>query len=322
MRRQHFIRTGLLAAVLLLALTGCRHKGLDFGYTGSTLLDVIFDWTDAPDADPEEMNFYLYPQSGSDYLRYDLVGKDGGTIKAPLGSFDSFCYNSDGDYIVYRNTDSYDTFELTTNTTELTPNISNLGMSLSSAPRASGTEDQRVAHQPDSVWTSKLENVILEYDGTDDHSVTLYPHQAFITIEVEIHNCENLQYVLGVDASLSGLSGGWLPGLDKEGTELVTVPFSPSISDDYTTLSGKLTAFGHCPDGVVNEHILMVYVVLGDGNGYSYSFDVTEDIHESEDQVHIILYLDSLPVPKPIVNGGGFKPEVGDWDDVVIDIPM
>lgn len=31
--------------------------------------------------------------------------------------------------------------------------------------------------------------------------------------------------------------------------------------------------------------------------------------------------LDGLPLPKPIVNGGGFHPTVDEWQNVDVDVP-
>ena len=45
-------------------------------------------------------------------------------------------------------------------------------------------------------------------------------------------------------------------------------------------------------------------------------------IHSAPDQRNVHIVLDGLPLPKPIVNGGGFQPSVDEWQSVDVDIEM
>lgn len=80
-----------------------------------------------------------------------------------------------------------------------------------------------------------------------------------------------------------------------------------------------LLTFGHKAG---NNHTLTVYAVLADGSKWYYAYDVTDQIHSAPDPRNVHIVLDGLPLPKPIVNGGGFQPEVEDWQTVPIDIEM
>lgn len=51
-------------------------------------------------------------------------------------------------------------------------------------------------------------------------------------------------------------------------------------------------------------------------------YDVTDQIHSAPDQRNVHIVLDGLPLPKPIVNGGGFQPSVDEWQSVDVDIEM
>ena len=69
-------------------------------------------------------------------------------------------------------------------------------------------------------------------------------------------------------------------------------------------------------------HHLTVYAVLSDGSEWKHTYDVTEQVHTAPDprNVHILLY--GLPVPKPIANGGGFRPNVSEWETEEENIEM
>ena len=66
----------------------------------------------------------------------------------------------------------------------------------------------------------------------------------------------------------------------------------------------------------------MVYAILNDGKKYSFTYDVTAQIHEAPDPKNVHIVLDGLPLPKPIDNGGGFAPTVDDWNTEEVEISM
>lgn len=140
---------------------------------------------------------------------------------------------------------------------------------------------------------------------------------------VEIRNAENLKYVSGISGSLSSLAGGLLPGVgyDAISEECVTIPFDAAVSADKTLVTGSLLAFGHCA-ATQNAHQLTIYAVLADESKWYYTYDVTDQIHSAPDQRNVHIVLDGLPLPKPIVNGGGFQPSVDEWQSVDVDIEM
>ena len=61
--------TGCVAAMLLPLLTACEHKDLCYEHPHSASVEVVFDWVNAPDANPATMSLYLYPEDGSPTVR-------------------------------------------------------------------------------------------------------------------------------------------------------------------------------------------------------------------------------------------------------------
>lgn len=51
---------GCLAVMLLPLFTACEHKDLCYDHPHSASVEVVFDWTEAPDAHPATMSLYLY----------------------------------------------------------------------------------------------------------------------------------------------------------------------------------------------------------------------------------------------------------------------
>lgn len=312
-------------AALLVAATSCEHKDLCYDHAHAVEVEVVFDWRNAPDAAPASMSLYLFPGDG-EALRYDFTGRDGGTIRVPVGKYEALCLNSDTENIGYRNTEHKGTFEVTTQTSPLLGGLSALGVRSEGAPRADGAEDERVALSPDMLWSDHAESIELKHVPVRQR-ITLYPEQSVCRYTVEIRNAENLKYVFGVSGSISGLAGGLLPGTGPDALtgECVTIPFDAAVGEgangEKSVVTGALLTFGHSL-AVDKAHLLTVYAVLSDGSKWYYTYDVTGQIHSAPDPRDVHIVLDGLPLPKPIVNGGGFQPEVEPWKPVEIDIEM
>ncbi len=309
------------AVFLTVLFASCTHKELCFDHSHIVDLKVVIDWSHAPEASPATMSLYMYPVDGGEGFRFEFPDRKGGTIRIPIGEYRGFCINSDTEVIRYRNTDAFDTFELITRPTTSVMGLFNLGLTTSStAPRAEGTEDEQVAFSPDPVWSDRVEGIVLT-ELNAPQTITLYPESAVCNYSVEIRNAENLKYVSGVGGSLSGLTEGYLPGIDGLGPDRVTVPFDADISLEDGLLTGAFRTFGHCYEMSI-DHKLVIYAVMSDGNKRYYTFDVTDQVHNAPDQRNVHIIIDGLPLPKPITNGGGFHPEVDDWESIEIDITM
>ena len=327
--RNHIIST-VFAAAALLAFSSCEHKELCYNHAHVVNLHVVFDWAKAPDASPESMSLYLFPEDGSEPMRYEFVGRDGGTIRVPIGAYDAIGLNSDTEGVYYRNTERFGTFEATTQPTDLlSAGLNGLVSRTENAPRAEGSEEERIALPADRLWSASATGLKLDMAAID--TLVLSLDTSFCRYRVEIVNGENLKYVSGLSAALTGMAGGFLPADGRLSDERVTVPFGMSVTvpeegDDAgrEVVVGETLVFGHCPGGS-GTHNLVVYAILADGSKYAYTFDadeVTRQIHAAPDPRNVLIRLDGLPLPKPITNGGGFHPEINEWDEIEIGLEM
>ena len=301
--------------VAMLALVSCDHKEVCYDHSHMLPLQVVFDWTHARAASPASMSFYLFPADGGESIRNEFTNPAGGEIRATRGSYDALCLNSDTEGIEYRNTEKWETFEITTATTTLLPELAPLSLRSEKPPMASGAESERVAAAPEMVWCDRRAEFSLI---PNNQLITLYPSAAVSCYTVEILHVANLAHVQGLSASLSGMAGGFLIGAGTASAERVTIPFELEKSDE-TTLMGVVQTFGHCPSEQT-AHRLIVYAILTDGSKWYYTYDVTEQIHSAPDQHDIRILLDELPLPEP--TSAGFQPSVENWQTVDVDIEM
>ena len=311
-RMNHVLLAVAVLAVLL--LTSCEHKDLCYDHYHNTKIQVVFDWKNAPDATPETMRLYLFPIDGGRPRTYEFIDYRGGHVNVPAGRYKALCVNADTESVLYRGIDSFDSFEA-----YAPDGVLSVGAFL--VPRAEGTSEERVAKSPDRLYSARLDDLTVEL-SKENQTVTLYPELSVCRYRVEIRNVSNLQYVSsdGIAGSLSGMSGGLLVGRNELTSAPVTVPFEV-ISDGVSTLTADFLTFGQTGSSGP-AHKLVIYVIMSDGSKNYYTFDVTRQVDEAADPRDVHILLDGLPLPKPIVNGGGFQPAVDEWENIDIDVPM
>lgn len=317
MRRLMYIFLCILVSI------SCEHKELCYDHSHTIDVNISFDWANAPDAAPKSMSLYLFSEDGTNPRRYEFVGREGGIIRVVPGVYHAICLNSDTETIRHRYTDLHHTYTLTTDQVSLLSGMAAFGVfTRSEPPMAKGTEDESVISPSEMLWSHQMTYVELSEHG---QKFVMSPEVSYNHIHLEILNAENLKYTTAVSGTLSGLADGYRIGTGELSAGLATIPFSLSITGDRDQLNGDFYTFGHCPADL-NKHILTVYAVLHDGTQWYHSFDVTDQMHESEDHI-IRITLDRLPIPEPGPGtggegGGGFVPEVGEWKQIDITITM
>lgn len=311
----------LISVLSVFLFSSCEHKELCYQHPHVKNVRVTFDWRDAPDAAPKGMCVFFYPIEGSGSERFDFKGTTGGEVELRVGSYRVICYNNDTESVLFYDTDEFSGHGATTREGNVLEPI--YGNSANYAPRATGTESERVVITPDMMWGCS----VMDVEITDtDHDITLYPHELTCTYTYEVRNVKNLKHVSQMCGSLSGMSPTIQFGDETIGKECVTIPFE-AVSDGASTITGKFFTFGHNEDNT-EPHRMTFYVIMDDGKKYAYGteanerFDVTGQVHAARDKKHVHIVIDGLNLPQPIENGNGFNMSVDDWENVEEDIIM
>lgn len=326
-----------LLCLLFLTLAGCNHKELCYQHPHTATLRVVFDWRNAPDASPEGMCIFFYPDDGGEVQRFDFSGTEGGTVNLPTGKYRAVCYNNDLSGIQQRGVSSFYTHEAYTREGNLFESI--YGNARGETPRAEGTENERVVICPDPMWGCNAWELevtelgvtyvcvpgegkeALEVENTES-IITLYPSALFCTYTYEIRNVVNLHRAELMCASLSGMSGSWLFGAETLGTECVTLPFE-AVSDHTSCITGGFYTFGQSEENL-KPHKLVLYVWMNSGKKFYYTFDVTGQVDGAPDKRRVHLLIDGLYLPdeEDEQNGTGFEVGIDDWMTEEEDISM
>lgn len=319
-------RSLLLALIISLAFTSCEYKELCYDHSHIVSLKVGYDWSGVESASPEGMSVYFYNSIARSAFpdRYDIPGTMGGNIRLEWGGYQAISLNYDTEAILYSGMESISTIEAYTRQSSLEEGTK---ISTRSAmPPAKGTENQKVALEPDMLYAGTSDSFFINM-GEEDAEINVKMYQRVAKYTVFLNNVPNLKYSGQFGGSLSGLAGGVNLMSGQLTDEHVIISFPVTRVDD-TTLKAEFNCFGHCPheeDGEFEQHIFTLYAVLADGSKWYYSEDVTDQMHDpvqNPDRYEVNIELEEPPVPKPIVNGSGFKPDVGEWESEEVIVGM
>lgn len=325
MIRVSITRVFSVLATLSLAVTlqSCHHKDLYYPEPQLTSrLYIEFEWSKAPDADPESMGAYLFDETGANPLRFIFDNKNGGEIKAPCGTRHILFLNADNtSWLHMRKNDSLEEMELLTlDATDLSAQ----SLISTSVPRADdASSSERVAATPGMLWGGRSDNhVIKATAGTQ--TITLSPEELICHYTVDIYDVENVKGLTysSIDATLSGMAEGYGLGATSATDTPVTMPFVLSVDKEAGSMHSEFLTFGECPETSA-PHNLTVYMLLNDGSRWWHSFDVSSQIGNAPDPRHVHIIIRGLPLPKaPSVPATSIVPNVNEWQAVNVRLPM
>ena len=337
--------SSLASALMLisscLTFTSCKYKDLCYDHHHVVSVRVAFDWANVPQANPKGMTvlFYNLDEPGATATRFDLPGREGGVVKLVPGNYRAVAYNNDTEAILLRNSDAWNTITAYSRASSIEEGTMLSGGAM---PRSEETKNEPVILEPDMLYACagnpfKIE-MPEEYTTYDEYkegaggiasqelyTITLKPSQLVRNVNVFVTNVQNLAYSTQFGGALSTLCSSVVLSDGQLDEAAATVAYKMSQSGD-TQLEGHFTIFGHCPhqaQGAVNTHYVIIYAVLGDGSKWYYTIDVTDQMHDpvkNPDPFNINIYIDGLPVPKPIVNGSGFVPTLDGWEEHIYEV--
>lgn len=332
-------RLGGMAAVAMMMATSCQ-KDLCNDHVHSTEIDVRFDWSLTKPDGAGAMYMVLMPIIGESMTRQEqtFANLDGGKMVAARGRYHAIALNRDGsDNEIYL--DTYEGAYATTASTDVVSTKTFLGMK--SAPLPAGSTSSDVRSQPSPLYADTCS--VFAVDNAHREHV-MQPKALVDTIDVVVEGVENLEYVIGMSAAISGMNSGVSLSRLEPMEGLCTVPMEMQATG-ATSIGGRMLTWGHCRgEQQKQQHVLTIYTMLVDGSKYYFNYDVSGQMHsvnpedpEDPDNPegpegpdapkgqrppgHIVIDIPKLPLPLP-THSGGFQPEMGNWEEVEVDISM
>lgn len=312
-----------MLSFLFLLATGCVQKDLQDGApTIASNVEVVFDWSKAPDTQASLVALYLYPE-GHDMLNYSFNDPQGGTIRSYGGRHTAICHSNDDPYIHHvRNEDAHDEFEIFTDNTAI---LVGQGISTNKIPRAPGTEDEPLRTTPTMIYGIHDKNINLKISNFPQ-TLTFYPEELVCHYSVEFVDVGNLKSAdLRIDATISSLAGGYYPGRMAPTAEPVTQTFTLSPDKQVKSLKSEFLTFG-LPAGEERPHKICLYIAFKDKTGNLYTFDVSDQVNKAPDPRNVSIKIYGLQLPEifeePPQGEEGISIEVDSWETYNYDLKV
>lgn len=297
-------------------------------------LEVDYHWILAPDATPEGMACFFFPQAGGPAWRFDIPGSERGTVRLPNSSYRFVTLNDDFSSVILEGENSYSAISVTTLPCSL---LDGAGSRNSQAvpPSRTSAPGQEVRMCPDMIWSDAIPSVIVGLDeltyttrgdsqGKSETETSPYmllpahPRQLTSRYHYTITGVSHLDGVARMSGSLSGVAASIDLADGRHSDVGVTVPIDARRMDS-TTIGGEFFTFG-LTSGAGMRNILSLYVWLNDGRRLSYEFDVTAQTTTAPDPADVWIYIDGLELPESGAASGAFDVNVDTWHTVVINI--
>lgn len=294
-------RLAAIYAIMIAAvfMPGCEHNELCYDHTHVTELNVEFDWSQAPDADPSTMVVHFFRPDGSLYRRVEFTQRTGGKVRLEAGEYRILFHNGNME-TVYELGNSHSDYALSGVSRSILEPMGREG----DAPRPPESADQLIFSAPDQVWAGS-HSAIEILPGVVGQTVKLTPVEATMEYTVEITGVENLRDDIDVSAAITGMSPLYRLAEGCHGGEAATLPISVERVGD-NTLVAHFRTFGHCPQTEL-AHTFSVYT----SNKFFVNYDITEKMHNAPDPRHVVIEIHGLRLPD-----AGMGTEISGWENV------
>ena len=307
----------ILLLLLSLLCVQCRHKELC--YSKAVEVEVRFDWSRVQDPHVAGMTTYFYPiDNGSSPVRRDFKEPAGGTIALREGRYRVVAFNNSSAILQHRGEERYETLEsFTRNSNQLT------GALLAQGP-PSWDEGKTFRLQPEPFYAGRVTETRItpQADGTPRQVITIVMEPRYREVRIRLTNVQGLQGVHGISASMGGAVPGYLIGIDKWAKGSVHHPVV--MKWDGHEVSGDLIVYELTPKADGGRQELTLYIVMTDGKGYTYDFDVTDQVESQKGEPVVYVTLDEeLKLPRTDESAhGGLDVTVESWERVHVTIDM
>lgn len=314
---------------LSMIVQSCLYDGIRdcSDYYNSLYIDN--HWNLAPDADPEGMAVFFFKKDGSGVWRFDLVGKDGGEVRLPMGDY-AFVTLNDDTAVLFEDTGSYESMFLSTASCALFPGATDSGGE--EMPVRMISPEEETVMCPEMIWYDSSPCVSLSLDKLSYVDIAegenirvspflilpAHPRSIVCKYHLVVTGVSNLEGVSRVSAAISGMAGQIkIDGLSRP-RQGVTLPFQAKCSGE-SGINGEFLTFGLTSDPSV-RNILSLFVWLDDGTRHCYEFDVTSQTAAADDPMDVWIRIDGLQLPVSTENKGSFDVTVDKWNTIVINL--
>lgn len=341
---KRFLAYVTMAAVLLIFSAGCRRIPL---YDRSTRVDIIIDLDRELDHDivmsvdkPLEKiytdkiegvvpNYYevlVYDTVTDELVSSNIVGEKGGSLSIFPGSYHLVIYSFGTESTQMK--DLHNRTKANAFTTDITSSKGEIIKSkINESAReyvSKGYEDDPIINEPDHLYTSNEMDVTIDAFIGGEQTVTIRTTVSTIldVYSLEVLNIKGAENIEKVEAFVTGQILSNYFGRPERDSSPATVYVDMSVDVENSRLYTVFNTFGKLP-GEQNQIFLDITVTDSGGGQYRYIYDVTDQFDDPGNEDHqLVIDGELIDIPKAEHGGGGFRPEIDEWEREDIDVPL
>lgn len=287
----------LILIAALLALASCRREPLHEPISNYYLsLDISLEALHKKPAMPSIVTAIFYDHKTGEKAFQEYVNVPGGYLYGVTpGTYDILLYNLGTTYTHVDSLSRIDQAYAYTNQI------------------SSGYE---LKYEPDHLLVGSLFNqeipALIESDST--YVIKASMETLLDTWKLEVHKIKGLKNATSIGIMIDGLvdSKKLASGLMSE--REMKMYFAGVIDNEYKLIETPFCIFGKLP-GAVSKLDLQISVLGDDGASYKLNTDITKQFNDPDNVQHIISV--DFDIEIKAKEGGGFKPTVDNWENIV-----
>lgn len=306
----------LMSMFLVAALASCQRRPLETAdFTVKVNIEIddnIVNYT-MPSL-PNLMRCIFYDAENGNFVTQAFLPPTGGEVELISDrTYDVLVYNFDTEATIIGMENKFDEIFAFTNGI---PDA--FRTKLRSRATKDGVED--IVYDPDHLYVGRVKGVYVPVRSVDSPLIEIDVKCSTVveTWLVDVNKIQGRQYIGSVAAVVTGLSESNRIATGTRSTEYVSVYFDVIDIDENGILTAKFNTFGYNPEANTKQVLSLVFTDTG-GKGHIFDVDVSDQFVDNPEQ--IIRVLTEIDIPEPEkTEGGGFQPEVDEWDDIHTDI--
>ena len=195
--------------------------------------------------------------------------------------------------------------------------------------------EERIVYDPDHFFLANCGDVYVPY--TDELDTLTTANKDYFTAESVVKSyfiqvpVKNIDYATSSLGLVSGLAGSVKLGtgeindedpvtvyLELRPGENQATGISKGGSDEVAVMYTTFNTFGKLPESENGLTVTFDFLTTH-GGSHTQTIDITDEFNSAqanENQWILVDEVIELPEPKPQPGSGGFKPTVGEWEDV------
>lgn len=184
------------------------------------------------------------------------------------------------------------------------------------------SDSQSVIYEPDHIIVGSKSGVVIPVHAANDETIVIEMDMSTIleTYSFEVRYVEGAGRIQKADVYITGQAPSKYLWDRRFSSSPATIYFPAEINEEKGHIYTVFNTFGKFP-GATNKCYLNVLVTDTNGNRYRWTFDVTDQFDDPDNQNHEIIIEEQVDVPEG-GGSGGFNADVEDYDTIDIYIPI